>query len=99
MGNPVFVDGIAGMALSFDGVNNYVDFGNNAAFDITEQISLSAWVNTNDTGGSELKTYVDGSLGATIAHEGFIETQTHNLTIGNNSEESGRFYNGAIDEV
>ena len=156
MGNPAFVGGIAGMALSFDGVNDYVDCGNNAAFDITEQITLSAWVNPNDAGsgqhkpyvgkgdnayaikhansntieffiydggwyvaqvkvddsfngewhhvagtydGSELKTYVDGILGATAAHVGLIEVQTHNLTIGTNSQESGRFYDGAIDEV
>jgi len=155
-GNPAFVEGIAGMALSFDGVNDYVDFGNNAAFDITEQITLSAWVNTNDTGngqhnpyvskgdqtyaikhassntieffiydagwytanvrvdsafngewhhvlgtydGSELKTYVDGLLGATVAHQGSIEIQTHNLTIAMNSQETDRFYEGVIDEV
>ncbi len=156
MGNPFFVEGIAGMALTFDGVNDYVNLGNSAAFDITEQITLSAWVNTNDTAngqhnpyvgkgdhayaikhassnsieffiynagwrvaqvsvdssfngewhhvagtydGSELKTYVDGILGATVAHVGLIDVQIHNLTIGNNSEESGRFYDGAIDEV
>jgi len=155
-GNPAFVEGIAGMALSFDGVNDYVDLGNNAAFDITEQITLSAWVNTNDTGngqhnpyvgkgdqtyaikhassntieffifdagwhtanvrvdssfngewhhvlgtydGSELKTYVDGVLGATVAHQGSIEVQTHNLTIAMNSQETDRFYDGVIDEV
>ncbi len=156
MGNPAFVGGIAGMALSFDGVNDYVDLGNNAAFDITEQITLSAWVNTNDAGsglhkpyvgkgdnayaikhassntieffifegtwyvaqvrvdesfngewhhvagtydGNELKTYVDGILGATVAHVGLIDVQTHNLTISTNSQESGRYYDGAIDEV
>jgi hypothetical protein len=156
VGNPVFVEGIAGMALSFDGVNDYVDFGNNAAFDITEQITLSAWVNTNDAGngqhnpyvskgdqtyaikhassntieffiydggwftanvrvdssfngewhhvlgtydGSELKTYVDGVLGATVAHQGSIEVQAHNLTIAMNSQETDRFYDGVIDEV
>jgi hypothetical protein len=155
-GNPFFVEGIAGKALSFDGVNDSVDFGNNAAFDITEQITISAWVNTNDTGdgqhnpyvgkgdhayalkqassstieffiydggwytanvrvdssfngewhhvlgtydGLEVKTYVDGVLGATNAHAGTIEVQTHNLTIAINSEETDRYYDGLIDEV
>ena len=155
-GNPAFVEGIAGMGLSFDGVNDYVDLGDNAAFDITQQITLSAWVNTNDTGngqhnpyvgkgdhayaikhassntieffiydsgwftanvrvdssfngewhhvagtydGIELKTYVDGSLGSTVAHEGLIEVQAHNLTMAMNSEETDRFYDGVIDEV
>ncbi len=155
-GNPAFVEGIAGMALSFDGVNDFVDLGDNAAFDFTEQITLSAWVNTNDAGngqhnpyvgkgdqtyaikhansntieffiydagwhtanvtvdslfngewhhvlgtydGNELKTYVDGVLGATVAHEGSIEVQTHNLTIAMNSQETDRYYDGVIDEV
>ena len=156
IGNPAFVEGIAGMALTFDGVNDLVNLGNNAAFDITEQITLSAWVNTNDAGngqhnpyvskgdqtyaikhansntieffiydggwytanvkiddsfngewhhvlgtydGNELKIYVDGVLGATVAHQGSIDIQTHNLTIAQNSQETNRYYYGAIDEV
>ena len=155
-GNPAFVEGIAGMALSFDGVNDFVDLGNNAAFDITDQITLSAWVNPNDAGngqhnpyvgkgdqayaikhansntieffiydggwftanvsvddsfngewhhvlgtydGNELKTYVDGVLGATTVHQGSIDIQTHNLTIAQNSQETDRYYEGVIDEV
>ena len=58
VGNPAFVEGIAGMGLSFDGVNDYVDLGNDESFDISEQISLSAWVNTNDSGNSEDNPYV-----------------------------------------
>ena len=155
-GNPAFVEGITGMGLSFDGVNDFVDLSNNAAFDITGQITLSAWVNTNDAGngqhnpyvskgdqtyaikhassntieffifdagwhtanvkvdstfngewhhvlgtydGNELKTYVDGVLGATVVHQGSIEIQTHNLTIAMNSQQTDRYYDGAIDEV
>ena len=155
-GSPLYVDGISGKALWFDGANDYIDCGNNVLFDITEQITLSAWVNTDDTGGNqhnpyvgkgdhayaikhsntnqiqffiydggwftanysvndsfneewhhvagtydgnELKTYVDGILRATTAHVGTIETQPHNLTIATNSEEEGRFYEGAIDEA
>ena len=155
-GNPFFVEGIVGKALAFDGVNDSVNLGDNAAFDITEQITLSAWVKTNDTGdgqhnpyvgkgdhayaikhassnsieffiydagwhtanvsvdssfngewhhvagtydGLEVKTYVDGILGATTAHAGAIEVQAHNLTIAINSEEIDRYYYGTIDEV
>jgi hypothetical protein len=156
VGNPEFVEGIAGMGLLFDGVNDYVDLGNNGVFDITEQITLSTWVNTNDSGnaqhnpyvgkgdhayaikhssgnqieffiydgdwfaadvrvddsfngdwhhvagtydGMELKVYVDGGLGVTMAHEGSIEIQSHNLNIARNSEEVDRYYGGVIDEV
>ncbi len=156
MGNPMYVEGITGMGMSFDGVNDYINFGNSTMFDFTNEITLSAWVNMNDAGngqhnpfvgkgdhayaikhssgnqlqffiydggwftanvsvnaslngswhhvagtfdGAEIKIYVDGALGATTEHEGTIEVQPHNLTIGNNSEEEGRFYDGVIDEV
>ena len=38
-------------------------------------------------------------LGATTAHVGAIEVQTHNLTMAINSEEIDRYYYGTIDEV
>ncbi len=57
-GNPFFVDGFVGKALSFDGVNDYVEVGNNAAFDITEQITISAWVNPNDAADGQHNPYV-----------------------------------------
>ncbi|MBN2181039.1 MAG: LamG domain-containing protein, partial [Sedimentisphaerales bacterium] len=136
--------------------DEYVDCGNNAAFDITDAITLSAWIKTADSGngennpfvskgnsayaikhysgnnlqffiydgnwfnanaavdssfngdwrhvagtydGSELRLYVDGGLRDTNTHAGTIEVHTDNLAIGWNSEETGRFYNGAIDEV
>lgn len=40
-----WVDGRYGKALSFDGVDDYVDCGNDTIFDITDEITLEAWVN------------------------------------------------------
>jgi len=156
IGNTNFVAGATGLAIEFDGVDGYVDCGNNSSFDITEEITLAAWVNTSDSGnsennpfitkgdhtyaikhstdnniqffiydggwftvnagvdssfdgdwrhvagtydGSELKIYIDGGIKATTTHEGTIDTGTDNLAIGTNTEETDRFYNGAIDEV
>lgn len=48
VGNPKCTAGKTGEALEFDGVDDYVDCGNDAKFDITGQITLSAWVKTND---------------------------------------------------
>jgi len=45
MGDPVFAEGVAGMALDFDGDGDYVDCGNDPLFDITGEISVSAWLN------------------------------------------------------
>jgi len=52
-GGPNFVKGAVGMGLQLDGVDDYVDFGNDPLFDITEQITLSVWVNTQDIGNGE----------------------------------------------
>jgi len=148
--------GKVGGALEFDGVDDFVDCGNDASLDITEQITLAAWVKTNDAGdsqfnpyvtkgdrtyglkqhsqntlefviydgtwrvthypvdgsfngvwhhlagtydGGKLKLYIDGTLEVTTAHAGSIASSAANLNIATNSEESGRFYNGAIDDV
>jgi hypothetical protein len=48
MGDPTYATGPDGYgtALDFDGVDDYIDCGNpNNAFDITGQITVSAWVN------------------------------------------------------
>jgi hypothetical protein len=156
-GDPQWVVGKIGGALQFDGTGDYIDCGNDPIFDITEQITLTVWVNANDmansennmwlgkgdnayaikhqTGnyleffvydgswhstqystnleslngewhhmagtfdGSELKFYLDGQLEATLAFEGTIGTATHPVTIGENSQESGRFFDGMLDDL
>jgi len=45
-------------ALEFDGVDDYVDCGNDSSFDITEEITLAVWVNTKDAGNLEHNPYV-----------------------------------------
>ncbi len=145
-------------ALSFDGVDDYVDCGNGAVFNLSQQVTLAAWINTQDGGtsvhhewvckgdhtyaikynglnqvetficdpdsgwitatynagssfnnawhhvagtydGSSLKLYVDGALQATTPHVGHIETTTHNLYIGANSEMAGRNSHSLLDDV
>ena len=58
VGTPVYVAGITGMALSLDGVDDHVNCGNDTKFNITEQITLSAWVNTNDSGNGQHNPFV-----------------------------------------
>ena len=45
--NSKWVRGIKGKALEFDGVDDYVDCGNNANLEITGDITLEAWVKRN----------------------------------------------------
>ncbi|MBN2180980.1 MAG: discoidin domain-containing protein [Sedimentisphaerales bacterium] len=58
VGTPGYVAGITGMALSLDGVDDHVNCGDNARFDITGQITLAAWVKTNDAGNGQHNPFV-----------------------------------------
>jgi hypothetical protein len=49
----MFVEGAVGMGLQLDGVDDYVDLGNDPLFDLTEQVTLSLWVNTQDIGNTQ----------------------------------------------
>ena len=45
MGDPVFVEGAVGQALDFDGDGDYVDLGASPLFDVTDALTVAAWVN------------------------------------------------------
>ena len=47
-GTKTYVDSPMGKALSFDGVNNYVDCGNDASLKPTIALTVEAWVNYTD---------------------------------------------------
>ena len=42
---PSFTSGKFGNALNFDGLNDYVDAGNDASLNITDAITIEAWIN------------------------------------------------------
>jgi hypothetical protein len=52
------VAGRLGGALDLDGVNGYVDCGNAAIFDLTDQVTLAVWVNTRDMGNGQHNPYI-----------------------------------------
>ena len=41
---PTWTSGKFGSAIDFDGVDDYVDAGNDASFDVTDAITMEAWV-------------------------------------------------------
>jgi beta-galactosidase len=58
-GGPTYVAaGRIGAALSLDGTDDYVDCGNGASLNITDTITLSAWINPADVGNAEHNPYV-----------------------------------------
>ena len=57
-GAPLGIEGPFGRALQLDGINDYVDCGNAESLNLTEQVTLAAWVMTVDAG-----TPAEGQLG------------------------------------
>jgi Concanavalin A-like lectin/glucanases superfamily len=45
-------------ALQLDGIDDYVDCGNDGAFAIVDRITVAAWVKTNDAGNGEHNPFV-----------------------------------------
>jgi len=139
-------------------VDDYVDLGNDPIFDMTGEVTLALWVNTQDIGTSEnnpwlgkgdtsymikghregnqieffiydggwvtahadvgaefngewhhaagvfdgekLIIYVDGEVGVSVDYKGAgIVPNTYNVTIGSNSQASGRFSESILDEA
>jgi hypothetical protein len=158
-GGPTYVAaGRIGAALSVDGIDDYVDCGNGASLNITDTISLSAWIkavdianaqhnpfiakgdtayaikhNTNNRleffvynnnawhtatsavlnadynnswhhvagtfDGVQLKLYLDGKVVGNNLYTGPIATDTYNVNLGRNSQNTDRLYYGLIDDA
>jgi hypothetical protein len=57
-GDPVWIDGRIGGALDFDGEDDYVECGDNDILNITEQITMAAWINTRTAGNNQHQHYL-----------------------------------------
>ena len=44
MGGPTYVAGQVDQAINLDGVDDYVDCSNNSAFDLTDAVTVAAWI-------------------------------------------------------
>jgi hypothetical protein len=49
--------------------------------------------------GSELKFYLDGELAANLVYSGTIGTTSDHVTIGENSQATGRYFDGMLDDA
>jgi len=47
-GNPAWVNGLAGKALKFDGDGDFVDLGDDSRFNLTNQITVAAWIKVDN---------------------------------------------------
>ena len=48
VGNPTYGPGVFGQAIDLHGDGDYVDCGNESYFDITERITVTAWIKVNE---------------------------------------------------
>ncbi len=51
--DPTWIQGKYGSALSFDGVDDYVDAGNGASLGITNAITIEAWIKPNNVAATQ----------------------------------------------
>jgi len=63
VGNPTWVEGPADYALQFSGDSDFVDLGNDSSLDITNQITVAAWIKVDifDCEWQAIITKGDGS--------------------------------------
>ena len=74
-GGAGYVDGMFGQALSFDGVDDYVDCGSSATLKPTQDITIEMWVKP----GSTQNTYAD-ILGGHQNNQGYVVQQVGDNT-------------------
>ncbi len=61
---PVSTTGVFGNALSFDGVNDYIDAGNSPSLNITKEITIEAWINFKSLGDGNGTIITKGYTGS-----------------------------------
>jgi hypothetical protein len=77
---PVWVDGEIGKALQFDGSDDYVDCGDDPSLDLTDQITLVAWM--KHPPGTEGYTIIRNSPDDSIRQWGLLDyTSTGNVSL------------------
>ena len=99
-GGANYTTGILGKALSFDGVNDYVNAGNGASLNITDAITVEAWVETNllsdygiiATKGSYTYFFSLNSSEAPALLIGNSSASSWNITCSGSSLQTGTWY-------
>ena len=70
-GGPRWTTGQTGGALELDGIDDFVDGGLSALFDLAGQITVAAWVRTKDAGNGQDNPYVTkGNSAYALRHIG-----------------------------
>ncbi len=82
IGDPLWSAGVLGGALDFDGVDDYVDCGNDTLFDFTDAFSLSVWINWRTPIGDWQTVVAKGDDAWRLARGGSTQTMDFGFTAG-----------------
>jgi parallel beta-helix repeat protein len=63
---PVWTNGISGYALDFDGLDDYVSVQDDYTLDITDQLTVEAWIRPSDGGWKYMKPVNISNLGSLL---------------------------------
>src|SRR3989338_2523425 len=108
---PTWTTGKIGGALSFDGVNDYVDLGNPLSLRPVNQITISAWINPTDvstsktivskdiTGAADYFFRVQGPGGVRCNFEGLVLDLVGNYVLTNVWQHLACTYDGSIVSI
>jgi hypothetical protein len=80
--------GKIGAALSLDGLDDYVDCGNGASLNITDAITVAAWVKTADAGNAQHNPFVSkGNRGYVLKHyvDNYIQFTVYDASAWHNA--------------
>lgn len=90
------VDGVFGKARDFDGLDDYVDCGNGASLDITDAITVEAWVKPELT-GEDLQVIVDRWDEDVYGYSIRISTSKEiNVWLGGSGGHNGGYTTGVV---
>jgi hypothetical protein len=83
---PTFSASQGKYAMSFDGVDDLVDFGDNNVLNCTVSLTISMWAKRNGTSGGTYHAWVQRLSGATVGYQLYVT----------NSDNIVRFYTNAV---
>jgi len=90
----IWVNGTYGSALSFDGSNDYVSIPDSNSFNITDEMTVSAWVyplTNQSTGGSNqiVQKISYGNSQGFFLREGYNQSHIPSFNVGNGTNSTG----------
>jgi len=96
MNGPAWTTAQIDGALSFDGFNDYVDCGNDSTLDITNSLTISAWVKLDTTVGNRLIVGKDDNTGGRAYDLYFLNSTEFGIEVHKTDTSSTRLDSGGL---